>query len=80
MLLEMMVAAVIGISFGNVWICIFMGFGTSAEHKSAGKWFIAGRFLGLMPRSLAIRCHADDARLDHVRLERGHIRLNQSDV
>ena len=48
MLLEMMVAAVIGISFGNVWICIFMGFGTSAEHKSAGKWFIAGRFLGLM--------------------------------
>lgn len=48
MLLELMVAAIIGISFGNVWTCIFMGFGTSAEHKNVGKFFIAGRFLGLM--------------------------------
>lgn len=48
MLLEIMVAAIIGISFGNVWTCIFMGFGTSSEHKSVGKWFIAGRFLGLI--------------------------------
>jgi cytochrome c biogenesis protein CcdA len=48
MLLEIMVAAIIGISFGNVWTCIFMGFGTSSEHRSVGKWFIAGRFLGLI--------------------------------
>jgi len=48
MLLEIMVAAIIGISFGNVWTCIFMGFGTSAEHRSVGKWFIVGRFLGLI--------------------------------
>jgi len=48
MLLEIMVAAIIGISFGNVWTCIFMGFGTSAEHKRVGKFFIAGRFLGLV--------------------------------
>lgn len=48
MLLEIIVAAVIGISFGNVWTCIFMGFGTTAESRSVGKWFIAGRFIGLM--------------------------------
>ncbi len=48
MLLEMLVAAVIGISFGNAWVCIFMSFGTSAEHRKVGKWFIIGRFLGLI--------------------------------
>ncbi|UCG68615.1 MAG: DUF4779 domain-containing protein [Thermoplasmata archaeon] len=48
MLLELIVAATIGISFGNVWTCIFMGFGTSTKNRSVGKWFIAGRFLGLM--------------------------------
>ena len=48
MLLEVLVAAVIGISFGNAWACIFMSFGTSSEDRSVGKWFIAGRFLGLI--------------------------------
>lgn len=48
MLLELMVAAVIGISFGNAWVCILMSFGTRSEEKSVGLWFIAGRFLGLI--------------------------------
>jgi cytochrome c biogenesis protein CcdA len=48
MLLEILVAAVIGISFGNAWACIFMSFGTSTGNRSVGKWFIAGRFLGLI--------------------------------
>ncbi len=48
MLLEILIAAIIGISFGNAWICIFMGFGTTTQHRSAGKWFVGGRFLGLM--------------------------------
>jgi hypothetical protein len=48
MLLEIVVAAVIGISFGNAWTCIFMSFGTSSEERSVGRWFILGRFLGLM--------------------------------
>lgn len=64
MLLEIMVAAIIGISFGNVWTCIFMGFGTSAEHKRVGKYFIAGRFLGLLFLGSAIsllRFAAQDA-------------------
>ena len=48
MILEIMVAALIGISFGNAWTCIFMSFGTSSENRSVGKWFILGRFLGLI--------------------------------
>ncbi len=48
MILELMVAAVIGISFGNAWVCILMSFGTRSEEKSVGLWFIAGRFLGLI--------------------------------
>jgi cytochrome c biogenesis protein CcdA len=48
MLLEVMVAALIGISFGNAWTCIFMSFGTSSENRSCGKWFIFGRSLGLI--------------------------------
>lgn len=48
MILEILVAAIIGISFGNAWTCIFMSFGTSSEDKSVGKWFIFGRFLGLI--------------------------------
>ena len=43
MLLELMVAAVIGISFGNAWVCILMSFGARSEEKSVGLWFIAGR-------------------------------------
>jgi hypothetical protein len=48
MILELMVAALIGISFGNAWVCILMSFGTRSEEKSVGLWFIAGRFLGLI--------------------------------
>jgi cytochrome c biogenesis protein CcdA len=48
MLLELMVAAIIGISFGNAWVCILMSFGTRSEERSVGLWFIAGRFLGLL--------------------------------
>jgi hypothetical protein len=47
MLLEIAVAAVIGISFANAWTCLFMGFGTSTQHKVMGRWFIVGRLLGL---------------------------------
>jgi cytochrome c biogenesis protein CcdA len=47
-LLEIITAAIIGISFGNAWTCIFMSFGTSAEERSVGRWFIVGRFLGLV--------------------------------
>lgn len=48
MLLEIATAAIIGISFGNAWTCIFMSFGTTSEKRSIGKWFVAGRFLGLI--------------------------------
>jgi hypothetical protein len=48
MLLELIVAAVIGISFGNAWVCILMSLGTRSEEKSVGLWFILGRFLGLI--------------------------------
>jgi hypothetical protein len=47
-LLEIVTAAIIGISFGNAWTCIFMSFGTSAEERSVGRWFIVGRFMGLV--------------------------------
>lgn len=46
--MEVAVAALIGISFGNAWTCIFMSFGTTSENRSLGKWFISGRFLGLL--------------------------------
>jgi hypothetical protein len=48
MLLELATAAIIGISFGNAWTCIFMSFGTSSEERSVGRWFMLGRFLGLI--------------------------------
>lgn len=54
MLLELMVAAVIGLSFGNAWTCILLSFGTSSEKRSVGKWFILGRFLGLIILGSAI--------------------------
>jgi hypothetical protein len=48
MFLELATAAIIGISFGNAWTCIFMSFGTSSDERSIGRWFILGRFLGLI--------------------------------
>jgi cytochrome c biogenesis protein CcdA len=48
MFMEVMVAALLGISFGNAWTCIFMSFGTTSENRAVGKWFILGRFLGLV--------------------------------
>ncbi len=46
---ELFAALIIGISFSNALVCILLGFGmTSAENKKAGKYFILGRFLGLV--------------------------------
>jgi cytochrome c biogenesis protein CcdA len=46
---------VVGLSFSNAFVCIFLVFGLStAEQRSAGKYFIFGRFLGLIILGLII--------------------------
>jgi cytochrome c biogenesis protein CcdA len=52
---ELFVAFMIGISFSNAFVCMLMGFGTTAvERRNTGKYFILGRFLGVMALGLII--------------------------
>lgn len=52
---ELFAALIVGISFSNAFVCIFMAFGIStAEQRSTGIYFILGRFLGLIILGLTI--------------------------
>jgi cytochrome c biogenesis protein CcdA len=55
MLEELFAAFIVGISFSNAFMCIFMAFGiTTAEQRTTGVFFILGRFLGLIILGLII--------------------------
>ncbi|WP_455391779.1 hypothetical protein [[Eubacterium] cellulosolvens] len=55
MLEELFAAMLIGLSFSNAFVCIFLAFGVSTlERKRTGVYFILGRFLGLMIIGLII--------------------------
>jgi len=54
MILELIVAATIGLSFANTWMCVLLSFGAATEGVQASKYFIAGRFLGVLGLGLAI--------------------------
>ncbi len=54
MILELLVAATVGLSFANTWMCVLLSFGAAAEGVAASKFFIAGRFLGVLALGLLI--------------------------
>jgi len=56
MMLELLAAATIGVTFGNSWICALLGFGTTSSENArrVGLFFIGGRVLGLVGIGLAI--------------------------
>ena len=55
MLEELFAALLIGLSFSNAFVCIFLAFGVSSvEQRKTGVYFIAGRFLGLIILGLVI--------------------------
>jgi len=55
MIEELLAAFIVGISFSNTFICMLLGFGaTSVERKETGKYFIFGRFLGVVMLGLII--------------------------
>ena len=52
---ELLAALVVGVSFSNAFVCIFLVFGISAaEQRNTGKYFILGRFIGLIILGLII--------------------------
>jgi len=54
MILELIVAATVGLSFANTWMCVLLSFGAATEGVEASKYFIAGRFLGVLTLGLLI--------------------------
>ena len=54
MILELIVAATIGLSFANTWMCVLLSFGAAAEGVAASKFFIVGRILGILALGLLI--------------------------
>jgi cytochrome c biogenesis protein CcdA len=54
MLLELLAAASVGISFSNAWLCMGLSFGCRGESKKVGARFILGRFIGLCILGVAI--------------------------
>lgn len=54
MILELIVAATVGITFANTWMCVLMTFGAAAEGAEASKYFIVGRFIGVVAIGLLI--------------------------
>ncbi len=48
MIEEILVAAAIGLSLGNAWVCAMISVGVSVESRKGGIAFIAGRFIGLL--------------------------------
>jgi cytochrome c biogenesis protein CcdA len=54
MILELLVAATVGVSFANTWMCVLLSFGAATEGVEASKYFIAGRFLGVLALGVLI--------------------------
>jgi cytochrome c biogenesis protein CcdA len=55
MIEELFAAFIIGISFSNTFVCMLLGFGaTSIERRETGKYFILGRFIGIIILGLII--------------------------
>ncbi len=55
MLEELFIAFMVGISFSNAFVCMLLGFGTtSVERRNTGKYFILGRFIGVVILGLII--------------------------
>jgi cadmium resistance protein CadD (predicted permease) len=48
MIEELIVAAAVGVSLGNSWICALLSLSCSIDSRKGGVAFIAGRFLGLV--------------------------------
>jgi cytochrome c biogenesis protein CcdA len=52
---ELFAALLIGLSFSNAFVCIFLAFGISTvERRKTGAYFIAGRFIGVITLGLII--------------------------
>lgn len=52
---ELFAALLVGLSFSNAFVCIFLVFGmSSVEQRSTGAYFILGRFIGLVILGLII--------------------------
>jgi hypothetical protein len=51
---ELVLAAFVGLSLGNSWLCLFMAFGVSTAELRTGAWFLAGRTVGLIALGLLI--------------------------
>jgi cytochrome c biogenesis protein CcdA len=51
---ELVIAALIGLSLGNSWLCLFMAFGMSTVELRSGLWFLTGRTIGLLLLGLII--------------------------
>lgn len=54
MILELIIAATVGLSFANTWMCVLLSFGAATEGVEASKYFIAGRFLGVLALGVLI--------------------------
>jgi ABC-type nickel/cobalt efflux system permease component RcnA len=54
MMLELIVAATVGITFANTWMCVLLTLGAAAEGVDASKYFIVGRFVGVVAIGLLI--------------------------
>ncbi|MCK5560136.1 MAG: hypothetical protein KAJ51_06065, partial [Thermoplasmata archaeon] len=55
MLEELFAALLIGLSFSNAFVCIFLAFGISTvERRKTGVYFITGRFIGVIILGLTI--------------------------
>jgi len=48
MLAEATAAAMVGVSFGNSWVCFLISLGTRTHSRKLAASFIMGRFLGIM--------------------------------
>jgi ABC-type nickel/cobalt efflux system permease component RcnA len=51
---ELVIAALVGLSLGHSWLCLFMAFGMSTVELRTGVWFLAGRTIGLVALGLLI--------------------------
>lgn len=54
MIVELLVAATVGVSFANTWMCVLFTLGAAAEGVQASKAFIVGRFVGVVSLGLLI--------------------------
>ena len=51
---ELLIAAFVGLSLGNSWLCLFLAFGMSTVELRTGMYFLAGRTVGLIVLGLII--------------------------